>query len=183
MMVSALNHVAFLVDKIENIVEAHSLDPKALGEIEEFPAEGTRELYIGQQRQSGKLLLMQAIGPGPYQEALHKRGAGLHHIAIDVTDVKAFVAHLPGSGWYLHPRSLGFFQSIKQVWLTRPGVPVLIEVNQRKKLALDDDHFIEQITFPFPSGRLCEALGCARVSCGEEFRMMIGGRDLSGLKG
>src|ERR1044071_1670066 len=99
MVMSALNHVAFLVDSIEMVLEENIFDPGAIGEIEEFPSEGTRELYIGQSDQMGKLLLMQANGPGPYQDALNKRGTGLHHIAIDVPSIDDFVATLSGSGW------------------------------------------------------------------------------------
>lgn len=43
-----LNHVAFLVTNIESILEAVSFSNDLIGKIEEFPSEGTRELYNGE---------------------------------------------------------------------------------------------------------------------------------------
>ena len=180
-MISVLNHVAFLVESIESVLEKNIFETSLLGKIEEFPSEGTRELYIGSTRQMGKLLLMQAHGPGPYQHALLKRGPGLHHLALDVLDVQEFVASLAGSGWLLHPKSLEFYKSMKQVWLSRPGVPVLIEVNESKKL-VDGDYLIERVEFPFGEARLVESLGCDRLSLSSTARVVIKGAEFSLLK-
>ena len=103
-----LNHVAILVEDIESVLEKVQFTPDLLGEIEEFPSEGTRELYIGSDNQMGRILLMQAIGDGPYKNALDKRGPGLHHIALDVLNIDDFVTKLSGSGWLLHPKSIEF---------------------------------------------------------------------------
>ena len=143
-MKSVLNHVAILVESLESVVEKNIFDTSLLGEIEEFPKEGTRELYIGLNHQMGRILLMQAHGPGAYENALKKRGPGLHHIAIDVLNIDEFVASLSGSGWLLHPKSLEFYKSHKQVYLNRPGVAALIEVQERKKL--DREYFFDKLS-------------------------------------
>lgn len=173
MLISVLNHVAFLVNKIELVLEINNFGTESTGEIEEFPSEGTRELYIGQNSQMGKLLLMEANGPGPYQNALNKRGEGLHHIAIDVTSTKDFVSNMVGSGWFLHSKSLELYLDSKQVWLSRPGVPVLIEVNEKKVLSVESDYFIEELNFPFEKMSLCESLCCNRLKFGAEIKMQI----------
>lgn len=176
-MKSVLNHVAILVENIEAVVEKNFFDSSFLGEIEEFPAEGTRELYIGSNNQMGKLLLMQPNGPGPYQTAFNKRGVGLHHIAIDVLRIDEFVTSLSGSGWLLHPKSLKFYKSIKQVWLSRPGVPVLIEVNETKELVVEE-FFIEKLEFPFGEGRLLEGLCCERLKMRDKIKIKIGKQEI-----
>ncbi len=124
-----LDHVALLVASIEATLRRLGLsaDPSA---IEEFPGEGTRELYLGDEGTPGRLLLMQPIGPGPYEKALRKRGEGLHHIAFSVEDLPAFIESMSGTGWLLHPQSLRTMKRFKQVWLCRPGVKALIEVSK-----------------------------------------------------
>ncbi len=57
-----------------------------IGPVDTFEAEGTKEIYVNYGN-AGSLLLMEAIGPGPYQRALEKRGPGLHHIAVDVEKI------------------------------------------------------------------------------------------------
>lgn len=176
-MKSILNHVSILVESIESTLDKGIFKPECIGEIEEFPSEGTRELYISLNDQMGKLLLMQAIGPGPYQNSLRKRGAGLHHIGIDVLNVDEFVASLSGSGWFLHPKSLSYYKNSKQVWLTRPGTPVLIEVQERKKLS-DDKYYIEELCLPIVESRLLESLCCERLIMGECAKMIISGKEI-----
>ncbi len=114
---SVLNHVSFLVESIESVMENSSFSDDSIGKVKEFPGEGTRELYIDNDNQMGRLLLMQAIGDGPYKRALEKRGAGLHHIALDVEDIDSFVDQLNSSGWQLHPKSLSFYNKNRQVYL------------------------------------------------------------------
>ena len=176
-MISHLNHVALLVTNIESFVRENSLLSEPHGQIDEFPSEGTRELYLGKESQIGRLLLMQAIGEGPYRDAYERRGAGLHHIAIDVPKVDDFVGELSGSGWFLHPRSLWFYDDNRQVFLSRPGVPVLIEVQERPT-ASTEDPFIDRVEFPFPSTRLLESLCCSRLKMGQKFKIFIEGRPL-----
>lgn len=169
-MKSVLSHIAYLVEKIEDAVSDMNLPMAKLAEIEEFPSEGTRELYIGGPNQMGRLLLMQAIGEGPYKNALDKRGAGLHHIAIDVLSMDEFLSHISGTGWLLHPKSLAMYKSSKTVFLSRPGVPALIEVQERKSLN-DSDYFIDRIEFPFGDQRLLNALACKNLKMGKTIKL------------
>lgn len=160
-MKSALNHVAILVKSIESALEQNPFSSADIGEIEEFPSEGTRELYVGSPVM-GRILFMQAIGEGPYQRALEKHGAGLHHIALDVENIDEFVRQLSGSGWYLHPVSLDYYKKRKQVYLCRPGTPVLMEIQERQ-IFEDDDYFIQKVGFPFASADRLKALCCDRL--------------------
>ena len=97
-----LDHVALLTRSVEGTVakltQEGTIDGQAVGPIETFPAEGTRECYIG--AASGKLLLMEAVGTrGPYVRALAKRGPGLHHVAFTVPDLQSALAL---GGWQQH---------------------------------------------------------------------------------
>ena len=67
-----LDHVALLTRSIEGTLaklrDAGVIDGHPVGPVEPFPAEGTRECYLG--AQSRKLLLMEAVGTdGPYARA------------------------------------------------------------------------------------------------------------------
>ena len=177
-MKSILNHVAILVENIEAVLNKNLFKADVLNEIEEFESEGTRELYIGPDKEMGRLLLMQANGNGPYMDALKKRGAGLHHIAIDVLDIDEFVKHLSGSGWLLHPKSLELYKSHKQIYLSRPGVPTLIEVQERKKNIVNN-YFINQLDFPFGEVRLLDSLFCDQLKMSDEIKINIDGETLS----
>lgn len=173
-MKSVLNHIAILVESIESTLAEKSFSNELLGPIEEFPSEGTRELYVGHGNQMGRLLFMQAIGDGPYKSALEKRGPGLHHIAIDVEDIDLFVDQLAGSGWCLHPKSLKFYKESKMIFLCRSGTPILIEINERK-LFKEDSFYIEHIEFPFSNIKLLESLGCSQLSRGDSLRVLRDG--------
>ncbi|MDF1666215.1 MAG: hypothetical protein P1V97_30945 [Planctomycetota bacterium] len=178
-MKSVLNHVAILVENIESVVEKKLFPTAHLGGIEDFEAEGTRELYIGPENQIGRVLLMQATGPGPYKTALDKRGPGLHHVALDVLSIDDFVRSLSGSGWLLHPKSLDFYKAQKLVFLCRPGVPILIEVQQVEKFYDDDVSFIEEMEFPFGENRLRDILCCDRLKTGDKVRLKIADNSVS----
>jgi hypothetical protein len=130
-MPPSLSHVALLVRSAKSAAAACKAMGYEVGDAQDFSTEGTREVYVGPTAGEGLLLIMEAIGPGPYRNALEKRGPGLHHIAVDVASVKEYVASLAGSGWLLHPASLGTLAQRKTVYLTRPGLRVLIEVQER----------------------------------------------------
>lgn len=127
-------HVAVLVPSASRAAAHLAELGFEIGPAQEWHEEGTLEVYVEKQR-SNALLLMEAVGPGPYQDALAKRGPGLHHLAIDVLDVRGFVGSLSGSGWLLHPRSLETLTSTRTAFLARPGFPALIEVQERDELA------------------------------------------------
>jgi hypothetical protein len=156
------DHVALLVAALEPAIEALcELDGAGLvpGPIETFVAEGTREVYLDRGRPGpARLLLMQSIGPGPYARALARRGPGLHHVALDVADARAYA--LGREGWLLHPRSLETWPKGKTIWLARPGVGALIEVQERPVASDTDDATVYRIEVPADDARRVEALGC-----------------------
>jgi methylmalonyl-CoA/ethylmalonyl-CoA epimerase len=162
MHISKLNHVAVLVNDLDSVLKNSRFQAEMTGPIETFPSEGTRECYIGLPKQSGKLLLLQPDGDGPYQRAMLKRGPGLHHIAIDVTDIQEFVDQITGTGWYLHPISLKYYKLCKQVFLARPGVNVLVEIQEQKTLQ-NGPLFIEQLLLDIEQFDLIDALRCENL--------------------
>jgi len=125
-----LDHVALLVRSLESALERLAETGLAVGEIESFPSEGTREVYLGDPDLPGRLLLLESTGPGPYQRAFEKRGPGLHHVAIEVADPDAFAAD--ARGWLLHPHSLQSQKGANTLWFARPGVGALLEVTRGK---------------------------------------------------
>lgn len=123
------DHVAFVLADLEPALAVLRALDLPVGPVEEFPGEGTREVYVGEDGQAARLLLMQPLGAeGPYARALAKRGPGLHHLAFRAPDAKAFVAERPG--WFLIPQSLELYEASRTVWLARPGVGALIEVQE-----------------------------------------------------
>jgi len=161
-MNASLSHVALLVRSAKNSAAFCKDSGFEPGPAEDFPKEGTREVYVGMPANEGLLLLMEAIGPGPYQTALDKRGSGLHHIAINVESVEGYVANLAGSGWLLHPMSLHTLAHQNTVYLARPGLRTLIEVQKQNKNSLNNqDRFISKVFVEGGSEqqRLLDALG------------------------
>lgn len=115
----ACDHVAVLVEDLEQALGALGALAEQAQAIEEFPGEGTREVYVGSGR--SRLLLLQAIGPGPYRRALEARGPGLHHLAFHGPEPRQLLAALPG--WLLHPHSLE--SQPQTLWASRPGLPLV----------------------------------------------------------
>ncbi len=132
---SVLNHVALLVPSIEKSAAYLRGFPFIIGPSEKWDGEGTVEIYVGDaDSQMGRMLLMEPIKEGAYTRAMQKRGPGLHHIAIDVLNIEHFIDELSGSGWLLHPKSIKTLKQTQTAWLSRPGIPALIEVQQRELL-------------------------------------------------
>lgn len=122
-----LDHIALVVRELEPALARCQAAGLPAGPIEDFPAEGTREVYLGDSTGSALLLLMQPTSDeGPYARALRKRGPGLHHVALRVPQLERFAREL--RGWLLHPASLETLASSRTVWLARPGVGALVEV-------------------------------------------------------
>lgn len=128
---SILNHVSFLVRSVEASTKKLAGKDYDIGPVDTFESEGTKEIYVNYAN-SGSLLLMEAIGPGPYQRALEKRGPGLHHLAIDVEKIVKSLEGYTKAGWELHPESFVTLERSKTAYLFRRGFPALIEVQERK---------------------------------------------------
>jgi hypothetical protein len=128
---SRFNHIALLVSSVERASLRFRELGHPIGPTELWDSEGTKEIYIGDANQSGRVLLMEPTKPGSYQNALNKRGASLHHLAIDVLDLEKIISDLAGTGWLFHPNSTNTIKKSRTAWFSRPGIPTLIEVQER----------------------------------------------------
>ena len=173
-----IDHIAILVEDVAATASAWEL-PEAQA-AEEFPSEGTRELYCGAANRSGRVLLMQPIGPGPYRRAMAKRGPGLHHIAVCVEDLLGLLARSSRSGWLMHPTSLETYEAHGQAWLCRPGFPCLVEVNEGSRTY--QGAYVEEVVLSIPEALvpMLEALECAELRRTSESRhsLAIGDRTI-----
>lgn len=121
----SLDHVALVVRRLEPVLER--LEGLDAGPIEDFPSEGTREVYLG--AGLARLLLMEPTNAGgPYGRALAKRGSGVHHVAVNVPDLEGFLGRV--RGWLLVPACLRDLVKTRTAWLARPGVATLLEVHE-----------------------------------------------------
>jgi SAM-dependent methyltransferase len=126
-----LDHIALLVRSLDDALSALAELDLTAQPVQTFPNEGTRECYLGEPSQSGRLLLIEPISDGPYADSLASRGPGLHHVALVVDDLDAFLAGVVAdSGWLVHPRSFETRDQAGTVWLARPGVETLVECTE-----------------------------------------------------
>jgi len=172
---AAMDHVALLVDSIETVLSRLEPLELAVGPIEEFPSEGTREAYIGASESRARLLLMQALGTeGPYARALARRGPGLHHVAVNVTALEEHVARV--RGWLLHPTSLGSVPRFRTAWLARPGVGTLMEILEGAPV--DGQPVVEAVEVPVEPGLepLLEPYGLRPSADGRAYLVIAGQR-------
>lgn len=171
-----LNHIAILTSSVEIAADHCRKLNFDIGPTEIWDGEGTKEIYVGSKEFTNRLLLMEPVQPGAYQRAIDKRGPGLHHIAIDVLDVESFMSGLSGSGWFLHSNSLKTFKKTQTVWLVRPGMEVLIEVQQREALS-SKAHFITRIEMPLTlkGHEMMAAIGLSQfvVPCSVGTKLLI----------
>jgi len=163
-----LDHVAILVESVDKSLQLLKDLDFETGEINVYPGEGTKEVYTGSDNQSARLLLIEAIAEGPYQKALFKRGTGLHHIAINVNSFDDYLEKLNESGWYLHLHS---WQSQKHhtLWLSRAGLPLLIELNEIYDESVEKNCFIKTVQWDY-SGyeKLIDRLGLTELKKGKD---------------
>jgi len=174
-----IDHIAILVESIENSLTKLRAFGFHHGEINTFPGEGTKEVYFGREDQSARLLLIEAISEGPYQKAFSKRGAGLHHIAINVNTFDEYLNSLKGSGWYLHLHS---WQSQKHhtLWLARAGLPLLIELNETPEESLESEAFVKTFQLDLSDNQeLIQSLGVTELKNGKEMRFETDGHIFS----
>lgn len=161
------SHVALLLPSVRKAADYLRRFDLQIGPEDVFEAEGTKEIYVEYGKQNS-LLLLEAIGPGPYQNALKKRGPGLHHLAIDVLNVEEFLTGLPKDGWKVHEITTKTLKQSRTAWLFYPGFPGLIEVQERAKLNASEA-FIGKIFLPTPAsslGKLTQNLGLGDIVTG-----------------
>jgi len=145
---NAPSHVALVVPSVRNVAEKLKLHGFEIGPEEIFESEGTKEIYV-EYGKANSLLLMEPIKPGPYKNALEKRGPGIHHFAIDVPDLKTFLDSLLGTGWFIHPVSIRTMEIRDTAYLARPGFPALIEVHE-KKIIPTRPIFVTNVSLHYP---------------------------------
>lgn len=138
-----VDHVALVVRSLERVLER--LEGLEAGPIEAFPSEGTREVYMG--AGLARLLLLEPTSAeGPYARALAKRGSGLHHVALKVSDLDGVLGRV--RGWLLVPACLRDLAQTRTAWLARPGVATLLEVQEAE--SADGTPVVEQVELPGP---------------------------------
>ena len=157
-----LNHASFLVRSVEASAKKLKGKDYDIGPVDTFESEGTKEIYVNY-ASSSSLLLMEAIGPGPYQRALEKRGPGLHHLAIDVEKIVKSLESFTKAGWELHPESFVTMERSKTAYLFRKGFPALIEVQERKPK--DTPLFVTRLELPYDPklSPLVAAIGLSHI--------------------
>lgn len=143
---TTLDHIAFLVTSLDDALEEMDQFDLEKQAVQSFPGEGTRECYLGAPSLAGRLLLIESAGDGPYEDALARRGPGLHHVALAVEDLDGFIAQVVcASPWLVHPRSFETRQQVNTIWLARPGVETLVECMEVNELS-EKAHAVEHIT-------------------------------------
>lgn len=165
-MKTVLNHVALLLPSVERASEVLRPLGAKINPAAQWEGEGTLEIYVGDlDSQMASLLLMEPIQDGAYRHAMKKRGPGLHHLAIDVLHIEDFLDSVAGSGWLLHPRSVKMIRQSKTAYLARPGVPTLIEVQEREELRTHVP-LVEEVRIPHLKAQelqMFQALGLSQV--------------------
>ncbi|MBN8683701.1 MAG: methylmalonyl-CoA epimerase [Chitinophagales bacterium] len=94
-----IDHIGIAV---KNMAESNELFRKLLGEahykVEEVASEGVATSFfrIGE----SKIELLEATNPdSPIAKYIEKRGEGIHHIAFEVTDIRAEIERLEQEGF------------------------------------------------------------------------------------
>lgn len=124
------DHIAFLVRSVEATSKCFP-NSCTQHQIEEQPAEGTLERYITFGDESfPSVLLMQAVADGPYMRAMNNRGPGIHHIGCECSSFEEVLLSSNIGRLFLHPISMKTIL-YRTLWLCRPGLPFLIELNQK----------------------------------------------------
>jgi len=175
-MLIEFDHIGILVSNLVDGLGSLRRFDWPIGKIKEFPTEGTKEVYIGPTSASGRLLFLEPIGDGPYKDAMQKRGPGVHHIGINVDDMRGFINRISGSGWYLHPKSLVTWENEKTLWLARPGVPLLVELVQSESLSESERvEFVTRIEVPLPESKpfLATSIGIDQLQPSTEEKIVI----------
>lgn len=151
-----LSHVAVVVPSLENSLKI--LSPKYhVGNIETFHEKDdgkTLEAYVGSGlMQSGQLLLIEPLESKWFLQFVSEFGFGLHHVAINVTSLVDYCNFLYQKGWYLHTSSVFGYQNLHTIYLVRPGIPLIIEVQQQKIVERAENRFISEILLQVKDAR------------------------------
>lgn len=96
-----IEHIGIAVNSIADIGEVYrKLLNTSIYKVEEVTTEGVRTAFL--QCGPNKIELLEALhADSPIAKFLTKKGAGIHHIAFEVTDIRAEMARLKSEGFVL----------------------------------------------------------------------------------
>lgn len=119
-----IEHLGIAVESLESAIPMYEkLLNTPCYKMEEVASEGVRTAFF--QVGESKIELLEATNPeSPIAKFLEKKGAGIHHIAYDVTDIEGEITRLKSEGFelihqtpkggadnkliaFLHPKSSG----------------------------------------------------------------------------
>ncbi|MDF1665382.1 MAG: methylmalonyl-CoA epimerase [Planctomycetota bacterium] len=120
-----IDHIAIAVKDLQSSIELYStlLDKDGADGVEEVPSEKVKVAFF-QVGESRFELLGSTDPSGPIARFLEKRGPGIHHVCLKVTDIKAEIARYQEKGFqfvgeaprmgagghmvaFIHPKSTG----------------------------------------------------------------------------
>ncbi len=99
-----MNKIEHIGIAVNSVKQAGTVYEKLLGtsvyKIEEVASEGVKTAFL--QTGPNKIELLEATNPdSPIAKFIEKRGEGMHHIAFEVTDIKAEMIRLKAEGFIL----------------------------------------------------------------------------------
>jgi len=96
-----IEHIGIAVNNIGNAGEIYrKLLNTSIYKIEEVATEGVRTAFL--QCGPNKIELLEALhDDSPIAKFIAKKGEGIHHIAFEVTDIRAEMARLKSEGFVL----------------------------------------------------------------------------------
>lgn len=133
-MIKRINHVAIAVDDIDEALKFWS---DALGlELSHTEAEpGQRVVVAFLPAGESEIELVEPVGEdSPVSRFLKKRGAGLHHICLEVADIQATLARLKARGVELIDQEPYIGTGGKRIAFIHPRAAhgVLVELYERR---------------------------------------------------
>ena len=133
-MIKKINHIGIAVNSIEDAVKLYTdvlgLEVKGIEIVEEQKAK-TAIIPVGET----KIELIESTDPeGPIARHIERRGEGLHHLALEVSDIQSALEILKEKGIPLvdeKPRT--GVENSKIAFLHPKGTKALIEIVEPRK--------------------------------------------------
>ena len=129
-MIKEFDHVSVVVKDTEETAERYSsLFGFEVVEYKEFPEQGFKSTFISKERV--KIELIEPVGTeGMIQRFVQKRGYGLHHISLRVSDIEKEMEVLESKGAKLVNRKPTRITDTSEIAFLDPGSTggVLIEL-------------------------------------------------------
>lgn len=96
-----LDHIGIAVENLEQGVKFYQALGFAAMQIEDVPSEKVRTGFLKLENQASLELLEPTSDDSVIKKFLEKRGPGIHHICLRVTDIEAVVLNLKAKGMRL----------------------------------------------------------------------------------